>query len=278
MMLKTCACCGRQFESARSAKKFCSHSCANKAAADERTTNLESKDAKIVWSSGGGIQSTAIAVLIWQGRLPKPDFAFMADVGFESERTIRYIDSVVKPRLREVGLEFNLVDSSNYVDVQLVDDKGNCNIPAFRRNADGSVDRLSTRCNGTWKQTVLRKWLRERGVEKCVDWVGISTDESRRAHKNTGLKWIQNAYPLIEMGLSRKDCVQNIKDAGWPMPLRSSCVICPLRTKFEWLRLKVDCPEDFERACDIEREIQRVAPGIFLTPQCRPLREVVEYE
>jgi hypothetical protein len=32
-----------------------------------------------LWSSGGGTQSTAIAVLILQGRLPKPDLAVIVD-------------------------------------------------------------------------------------------------------------------------------------------------------------------------------------------------------
>ena len=32
-----------------------------------------------LWSSGGGVQSSAIAVLIAQGKLPKPDIAVMID-------------------------------------------------------------------------------------------------------------------------------------------------------------------------------------------------------
>ena len=34
-----------------------------------------------IWNYGGGAQSCAIAVLILQGRLPKPDFAVIADTG-----------------------------------------------------------------------------------------------------------------------------------------------------------------------------------------------------
>lgn len=277
-MTLICQNCGKPFESKRKSMKYCCHSCANKAAADERSARIDRAEKKIVWSSGGGIQSTAIAVLIYRGKLPKPDFAFMADAGYESKRTIDYIHRIVQPKLKEVGVNFEIVSASQYVDVNLFDINGFCNIPAFRKNVDGSVSRLDTRCNGVWKQIVMRKWLREHGVVSCINWVGISTDESHRAGKSTGLKWITNSYPLIDLGLSRKDCVQLIKQAGWEMPIRTSCIMCPLRTKYEWLRLKMDCPEDFERAKQIEQEIWKIDRNVYLNYECRPLAEYVEGE
>lgn len=277
MITLICQNCGKEFESTRRSKKYCSCACANKAAADSRSNELTTKERAVVWSSGGGIQSTAIAVLIWQGKLPKPDYSIMIDTGYESARTINYIHRVAQPKLAEVGVNFELIDASKYTNVNIMAD-GHCNIPAFRKNEDGTVSKFSTHCNGTWKQQVMKRWLRERGVERCEDWVGISTDESRRAGKQTGLKWIENRYPLIDLGLSRTDCVNLIKDAGWEMPLRTSCVMCPLRTKYEWLKLRVDCPEDFDRACVIEKRIQDEDPRIFLNPSCVPLSEYVEGE
>ena len=40
-----------------------------------------------IWSCGGGTQSGAIAVLIGQGKLPKPDLCFMTDTGREKSST-----------------------------------------------------------------------------------------------------------------------------------------------------------------------------------------------
>lgn len=62
------------------------------------------------------------------------------------------------------------------------------------------------------------------------------------------------------------------------MPIRTSCIMCPLRTKFEWLRLKVDCPEDFKKACEIEEHIRAIDENVFLSKDCRPLCEVIETE
>ena len=56
-------------------------------------------------STGAGVQSTAIALLIAEGRLPKPDVAIFADTGWEPAAVYQQVD-----RLAEVyqgaGVEF----------------------------------------------------------------------------------------------------------------------------------------------------------------------------
>lgn len=278
MMTLICKNCGQPFESARSAKKFCSVSCSNAWNGAHREKVVLPMPDKIVWSSGGGIQSTAIAVLICQGRLPKPDLSLMVDCGYESAKTYEYIRAVTIPKLAAVGVDFHLVPSTRYTSVDLMSKDGHCNIPAFRKNPDGSVSHLSTHCNGSWKNYVTKKFVRENGIDRFQHWLGISTDEARRARKVSSVKYIELRYPLIELGLSRADCVQLIKDAGWPVPIRTSCIMCPQRTMFEWLRLKVECPDDFDAACQIEDEIRAVDPSVFLTSKCRPLREILAGE
>jgi len=57
----------------------------------------------VVWSSGGGVQSSAIAALICQGKLPKPDLAVMADTGREYSPVWDYMNEYVIPDLRKAG-------------------------------------------------------------------------------------------------------------------------------------------------------------------------------
>lgn len=275
MITLTCKNCGRTFESVRRAKSFCSVECSNIWNGAHRVKKPVEKPDKIVWSSGGGIQSTAIAVLICQGRLPKPDLSLMVDCGYESEKTMRYVREETIPRLAAAGVDFQIVPSSRYVTVELMNAKGYCNLPAFRKLQDGRISHLSTHCNGLWKNYVTKRFVKEAGISRFENWLGISTDEARRSHRSSGVQYVTLRYPLIELGLSREDCVQLIRDAGWPVPIRTSCIMCPRRTMCEWLRLKVENPEDFERACQIEAEIQAVDPAIFLTPGCKPLREIL---
>jgi hypothetical protein len=58
-----------------------------------------------VWSYGGGTQTAAIAVLILQGKLPKPDIAVMADTGREIQSTWDYLYTVVQPALDSIGVD-----------------------------------------------------------------------------------------------------------------------------------------------------------------------------
>ena len=139
MMTVICKNCGRPFESVRRAKKFCCVACSNAYNSPRREKKVYDHSEKIVWSSGGGVQSTAIAVLICQGKLPKPDLSLMVDCGYESAKTIAYIREVTIPRLAEAGVEFHLVPSTRYAKVELMSWDGHCNLPAFRQNEDGSV-------------------------------------------------------------------------------------------------------------------------------------------
>ena len=278
MITLECAHCGALFESVRRSKKYCCCACANTASANKRSQELHNRAEKIVWSSGGGVQSTAIAALIYKGVLPKPDYAVMIDTGYESEKTIQYIHDIIIPKMAEVGVRFELVPTTRYGSADILDKNGGVNIPAFQKHSDGRVSKFSTRCNNSWKVKILHRYLREHGVTKCIDWVGISTDEARRGYKNTGLKWITNKYPLLDLGYSRDDCIKIIKEVGWPVPVRTSCIFCPLRTNYEWLRLKYENPADFERACEIEDYIRSVRPDVYLNSACRSLGEVLESE
>ena len=277
-MRKICKECGQTFDCNRSSRQFCSCACSNAFTNRRRSEKFELLHADSVWSCGAGIQSTAIAVLICNGVLPKPDYAFMADCGYESQKTLEFVRRVLQPKLANAGVVLNVVPTALYSTADLFDPSGHCVLPAFRLKEDGSISHLSTRCNGNWKRKVMVRWLREQGVVKCENWIGISLDERHRARGTKTEKWISYRYPLIDLQFSRKACVDLIKSAKWEMPIRTSCVICPQRTQFEWLRLKYECPEDFERACKIEKEIQERDPRIYLSSRCKPLSSILDDE
>jgi hypothetical protein len=66
------------------------------------------------------------------------------------------------------------------------------------------------------------------------------------------------------MLLSRQDCLKWMKDNGFPIPPRSSCQACPFHGDKEWIRLREETPKDFQRAVEIERQLQENAKGTIL--------------
>ena len=225
------------------------------------------------WSCGGGVDSTAIAALIVEGVLPKPDLAYMTDCGWESEITWNYVRTVTIPRLAKIGVDLQIIDSRKYTDTeQLVDKNGNVLIPAYSMK-DGKPIKFRTHCNSGWKVSVARKWLRGLGVEYCSTWLGIAADEKQRARPSP-LKWCQNRYPLIELNMTREDCLFYLGEHGWPRPMRTSCIICPQQSDEQWNRMKDADSIDWHRAICAERTIQEVRPDVYLHRSMVPLSEV----
>jgi hypothetical protein len=231
------------------------------------------------WSNGGGVQSAAIAVLILQGKLPRPDLIAIADTERERSSVWKYFDEVVQPALQSAGLTMERVLKSEFAHEDLWEDWGNKNelqllMPAFIANSDGSTGRLRTLCSSRWKRRVMQRWLRSKGVEQCDAWIGFSVDEMRRV-RTSDEKWYQFRYPLIfDMPMRRGECIRLVEEYGWPSPPRSACYMCPNRVDSEWRDMKVNWPADFAKAVEVERDIWKLRPDFFLHRSLKPLDQV----
>jgi hypothetical protein len=235
-----------------------------------------------IFSCGGGVQSTACLVLAAQGVIPYRTFVF-ANVGdkAESPDTILYIANVLKPYAAQHDI--------SWVDVQ-------------RRRRDGtpvdlfeelhrpirSIDipvRMSNGAPGNRNCTVefkikpISKWIK-RNAPGCILGKGISTDEPHRATPSRESDGYVSAYPLIELGLSRSDCLRVVREAGLPQPPKSSCWFCPYKTTDQWITLRRQRPDLFERVVQLEKTLnaKRAAIGkdqVFISGRCRPLDIVI---
>ena len=228
-----------------------------------------------MWSSGGGVQSTAIAALIVQGKLPKPDLAVIADTERELSTTWAYLNTVTIPALTKVGVTLHRVPKSKYATVDLYGgkDKSTLLIPAFTTQGD-DIGKLPGFCSNEWKKRVIQRWAtKEHGVTAATQWVGISTDEARRASSSADGKWATR-YPLIELNMSRTDCLALVLSMGWPEPVRSSCWMCPNHQEDEWLWQQKHAPVDHEKAIAFDENIRTNDPFAWLHPSATPLSDV----
>jgi hypothetical protein len=228
-----------------------------------------------LWSSGGGVQSSAIAALIIQGKLPKPDIAAIVDTEREASQVWDFMDEHIKPVLEKVGVELVRIQKSEYATVDLYGRKGeDLLIPVhYDETENGTPGKLPTFCSNEWKQRVIRRYANEQYDNSEFDiWLGFSTDETRRCRWPDG-KW-QHKFPLIDLKLTRNDCISLVENMGWGTPPRSSCWMCPNRSPKEWLDLKQNYPVDFRAAVAFEKEIQKKDPDYFLHTSCKPLAEV----
>ena len=227
----------------------------------------------LTWSYGGGTQSVAIAVLIAQGKLPKPEWIGIADTGRESTETWEYTDNWVRPLLAAVGLAIDVVPHS-LATVDLFGLKGDLLIPAFTQGGA-----LSTFCSTEWKKRVIQRRLRELGYgpKKPVEtWIGISLDEIGRC-KSSGVEWQTYAWPLIwtTPATRRSDCYAIVEAAGLPTPPKSACWMCPFRSNRAWAHQRDHYPQDHQKACAFDEAVRArdKQGGVWIHKSRVPLRE-----
>lgn len=274
-MILTCKHCGKEFESNRSKRQFCSEICSNRNHAGRKREILVSKEEKKVLSYGGGVDSTVIALLIIQGKIERPDYIVMVDTGYEKASTWQYINEIVQPKLQAIGLPITIIHTNDYSSNTLIDKNGMIVIPAHRKNEDGTISKMRTWCNSGWKSKVVNRWMRDKGIGKVEQWIGFSAEEERRKLKSNA-KWITFRYPLIELGLDRNDCIYQLGQAGWPLAPHTSCYFCPQQSKRQWIDMARHEPSEFGRAIEIERLLQQQNPNVYLHSSCVNIGNVVD--
>lgn len=216
-----------------------------------------------VISLGGGVQSTALCVLATQGKLGRVDAALFANVGDDSEHpaTLRYVREVLTPWASAHGLgvhELHRTTKAGYIETLW----GRLTKPGQRattipvRGENGAPQ--SRHCTVDFKVDVVWKWLREQGASKTKParvLIGISTDEYHRATSKPSPGRVKE-YPLIDMGISRDGCEQIIRDAGLPVPGKSSCFFCPWHSEQTWAEMRRDTPQLFAASAGLEAMMQ----------------------
>lgn len=230
-----------------------------------------------VWSCGGGTQSAAIAALIIKGELPKPDLSLIADTGREASETWAFYDRVLRPELGKVGVDLLRIEHSftgegwNTVDIWSGKKKDTIIMPMYTTQKGRGA--LPKYCSNEWKSRPVDRVIRSKGFKEGKIWIGFSIDEMERmrAH-NPNSKW-NHSYPLVDLRMTRGDCIALVESMGWGTPPRSSCWMCPYRSDVEWLHLKNNYPRDFEKAVKLEKELQERDPDVYFHNRCSPLEE-----
>lgn len=242
-----------------------------------------------VVSYGGGVQSTALLVLAAEGKIDFTTFLF-ANTGDDSEdeRTLTFVRDVAAPWAAQRGVAVHELrrqkrDGTAETLYQQVMRENTPSIPLYMAPTGMPASRS---CTNHFKLKVIERWLRDHGATRAdpaVTAVGFSTDEVHRVGRVTrdDQALDRPVFPLLDLGLSRRDCERLIEDAGLPVPPKSACWFCPFHRLATWRDRKRDRPELFDRAVTMERSInaKRNESGrnrFFLTSSLRPLDEVCE--
>lgn len=212
-------------------------------------------------SMGAGVQTTAIEILLYQGKFHADEIIF-SDTGLEKPETYQYIGKYLKPLAREMDIPFSTVHMDIWVDEvdqnnEKTGNKVHCeslrDLIVARRRLPSIWMRW---CTDKAKITPIKMYIRskqEQGeyTKPARAIIGISTDEKHRMHQ-PHMSEYSNIFPLVESGISRENCKKIIKDFGWELPEKSGCYLCPFQGGREWDNLFYTHNDLFHDAMKLE--------------------------
>lgn len=227
-----------------------------------------------VLSLGLGVQSTALYLLGLEGRV-EFNWAVNADPGDEPAAVYRHLDWLIEQN----GIPI-LVRGKGYKlgDTLLTGTNGRggrfASIPAFTRRPDGDEGITRRMCTKEFKTEVIDKAIRReilmlkprqrvpRGM-RVIQLIGISLDEKYRAgriyKRFVGREGWRCEFPLLDMGWTRNQCLEYLRERVPHTVQKSACVYCPYRSNAEWRWLKENDPAGWERAVAVDTALR--VPG-----------------
>lgn len=223
-----------------------------------------------VLSLGASVQSTTLALMASVGEIEKPDAAVFADTGWEPRATYEHLHRLVdelsfpvsivqaeagslKERLKRLPHETDL------------NRKRFAAVPFYVGNGMGV-----RQCTKQYKLQPIRNEIKRLlGIEGRANlppgsaecWIGISVDEVHRM-KPSRDQWMKNRWPLIELGMSRVDCMIWLSRHGHAVPERSSCLGCPYHSDKHWADLRDNSPEEWAETVELDKLIRNAGPGL----------------
>lgn len=177
-------------------------------------------------SYGGGVNSTALAILLCRGKLPQyePFRIVFADTGEERDETYAFIRDHFEPYLARFGRRLEWVRPAETV------------LERWERlRVTGS--RIIRACTDEAKRKPIRKYVDENGGGTQL--LGIDAGEAHRSPTQM--------RPLVDLDIDREQCEQIITDEGLPSPGKSGCWHCPFARVSEVINLLKLHPCRFER-------------------------------
>src|SRR5262245_50226764 len=256
---------------------------------------LQALGVPLVVSYGAGVDSTAMLVGMW-ARGIRPDLILFADTGSEQPSTYAYLFTM-QSWLESVGFPSITVVRRTPPKAPYTTLEGQCEANAQMP----SLAYGGKSCSIEWKAKPQHKflktwapalacWARGEKVCRAIGFDDSGADQKRSAHCNRvqfaiglddsaadrkrarkarsryaggGLEADKFAYsyPLQEWNWNREQCIEVIRAAGLPVPIKSSCYFCPAMKKPEVVALATNQPALFAKAVAIEARWQASKNG-----------------
>jgi hypothetical protein len=260
---------------------FCKVGFSNLTTKNRWSKQLTTMEKINIISLGAGRQSSYMLLEALTGKFEyKPDCAIFSDTGCEPSYVYSYLKWLTEFVWEEFNFQIHIVSAGNLIDDTLSyingDRKSGISIPLFVNPSKSPIRR---QCTDYYKIRPVRKQIRKMyGKVPVRLWIGISYDEIERM-KISQIGYIENYYPLVEKKINLFSIIKFYKQSNFPIPNKSSCIICPFHSMRYWQTLRDRFPEDFKVAVTFDnqiRNLKNLSGTCYLSKSMVPLSEIYE--
>lgn len=233
-----------------------------------------------ILSCGAGMQSTALALMSCENvrepnkypLVPVYDAVIFCDLGEEPQWVYEQV-AFIEKACKTAQIPFYVLKTALYEDyMKLFGEKRVVSIPFWSTDENGKKGKMQRNCTMEYKINVIQKFVRYNllGYKKYQGMrpeddkahemhIGFSLEEKRRCGENPH-KMFVNKFPLVEMGLERKDNYAYIKDVWGLETKASACTFCPFHRNYFFKQLKETDAARYEKLVQFDNRLETEQP------------------
>ncbi len=226
------------------------------------------------------MQSTALALMACENvttpgkfpLVPVYDLVAFCDLGKEPPWVIKQVEFIEKA-CNSAGIPFVVLQSPLYKDYLNNFGKSRVvSIPFWTVDQDGKKGKMMRNCTMDYKINLIQKYVRwemlgytkgqrtkPEDIKAHEMHIGFSTEEQQRCKENPHKMFI-NKFPLVEMGLERKDNYAYIRDTWGLETKASACSFCPFHRNYFFQYLRYNEPEEYKAVVEFDDLLEKNQP------------------
>lgn len=195
------------------------------------------------------------------------------------------------------GIRFEILKTNLYNDyIKNFGKNRTVSVPFWTLDEDGNKGRMRRNCTLDYKVSVIQNYVRwqilgykkgERTRSEDIKahemHLGFSLEEKRRCKENPH-KMFRNCFPLVEMGMERKDNYAYIRDVWGLETKASACIFCPFHRNYFFKFLKTYHRGEYQKLIQFDELLEREQPHtkiknrLYISRSRKRIRELRDEE
>lgn len=221
-----------------------------------------------ILSCGAGMQSTALTLMSCENAkksnkwplVPVYDAVIFCDLGGEANWVYDQV-KFMQHACGDAGIPFYILNEKNLYDdyIKNFGTSRVVTIPFWSIDENGKKGKLTRHCTIDYKILQIQKFFRwtllgykkgqhikSEDVQAHEMHIGFSLEEKHRIFDSKHKMFI-NKFPLVEMGIERKDNYAYVRDVWGLETKASACLMCPFHTNYFFEYIKQYSTTDYEK-------------------------------